>query len=1006
MSKCLRVRSLLPGRLWKGLWIFLFIQVFTHFAKAQSQPGKLWDKTFGGEDNEYLNDVLATSDGGYLLGGTSWSDKGADKTENSRGPAGFRGETDIWLVKVKADGTKQWDKTIGSNPSESLTSLVATADGGYLLGGSANTSIYEHVGDKTATGKGGSDYWLVKINANGAIQWDKTFGGGSNDVLVSLLKTADGGYLLAGYSASSTGDDKTEASKGGTDYWLVKLKADGTRQWDKTYGGLYSDRLSAIVATTDGGYLLGGYFSTEQTPISGLSEYWLTKLDANGAKQWDKKVGENPNSMATKLLVANDGGYLLGWTSGLNPDGGQTEPSKGGYDFWLFKFGSDGTKQWDKIYGGSKNDNLYILTTTADKGYLLGGVSVSGISHDKTEDSYRNSFDYWIVKIDEKGARQWDKRFGGVYNDALTNIVPTQDGNYLLGGYSSSVLSGDKTEDNRGIDHDYWILKAKSNDCAFPVSIQTTSDGLSCTNQSVTLTAKNAGPAQSYRWSTGATTATILVSTAGSYWVQGTASNGCMTQATKTIGGSTTAPSVPQLSASSLLTTNQPISVTAAGCSGQLNWTVKGGTGVANGPIYTLSAPGQYTVAATCTLNSCTSPSASLTVRIQPAVSPLKLVAPTYNCQTGAITFNTQGGNGSLIEYMAAGITRWSSSRNHTVEAGLRQDPKVLLLQARQSGVLVSYNFDLPAACSPSSPTNTPPQPPAPPLLISAQVAQVDIPFSGTLVTFTDKETPSSLTYTLRGLPGGLSFNQTGRVISGKPTQAGSFVITYRATDAQGASNSIDFILTVNSASPTPVTGNFDGYLDKVECGTIRGWAWDRNKPNTPVTIEFYTGNTVWGSAEATIYRDDLKNAGKGNGAHAYSFEVPNTLKDGTPRIIYARVQGSSYELKWSGKPLHCPSSVRLPFNSRESNSDLSVVVLGNPVTNGEVLVEIKGAKDQVITLTLVDTEGRIVNQTQVKMTQHEERHRLSLNQKLSGFLLLRASTKSFSKTLKLIHEN
>jgi hypothetical protein len=135
--------------------------------------------------------------------------------------------------------------------------------------------------------------------------------------------------------------------------------------------------------------------------------------------------------------------------------------------------------------------------------------------------------------------------------------------------------------------------------------------------------------------------------------------------------------------------------------------------------------------------------------------------------------------------------------------------------------------------------------------------------------------------------------------------------VTYQATDAGGASNSISFVLTVNPAATTTATGNFEGYLDKVECGTIRGWVWDRNKPNTPLTVEFYTGSTVWGSTISNIYRADLKNAGKGNGAYGYSFEVPGVLKDGNPHVIYGRVQGSNYILKESGKSLNCPRSPR-----------------------------------------------------------------------------------------------
>jgi hypothetical protein len=131
------------------------------------------------------------------------------------------------------------------------------------------------------------------------------------------------------------------------------------------------------------------------------------------------------------------------------------------------------------------------------------------------------------------------------------------------------------------------------------------------------------------------------------------------------------------------------------------------------------------------------------------------------------------------------------------------------------------------------------------------------------------------LTYQLSGLPGGLSINETTRVIWGTPTEAGTFVLAYSATDPGPLTNSVSFALTVNPASTTSLTGSFEGYLDKVECTSLRGWVWDRGKPNTPLTVEFYTDGTVWGSVVANIYRDDLKAAGKGNGVHAYNFTVP-----------------------------------------------------------------------------------------------------------------------------------
>ncbi|RCR70623.1 putative Ig domain-containing protein [Larkinella punicea] len=294
---------------------------------------------------------------------------------------------------------------------------------------------------------------------------------------------------------------------------------------------------------------------------------------------------------------------------------------------------------------------------------------------------------------------------------------------------------------------------------------------------------------------------------------------------------------------------------------------------------------------------------------------------------------------------------------------------------------------------------NQPPVPPLPTVLIAPLTAQEDVPFSATLPAFTDPE-GSTLTYALSGLPAGLSLGSANRMISGTPTEPGSFLLTYSATDEPGSTNSVSFVLTVNPASTTTVTGSFDGYLDKVECGTIRGWVWDRNKPNTPVTVEFYTDDTVWGSTVANIYRDDLKNAGKGNGAHAYRFEVPVTLKGTGPHLISARVQGSTFVLKNSGKLLNCPLPVR---KGAEQPENLEMIVLGNPVFGPTLGVEVRGAEGQPLRLQLTDANGRAVADWAVEAAAKVEQKTLFLGHQPAELLFLRATSGSRSATMKVL---
>ncbi|GAB3906111.1 hypothetical protein GCM10028803_37970 [Larkinella knui] len=333
------------------------------------------------------------------------------------------------------------------------------------------------------------------------------------------------------------------------------------------------------------------------------------------------------------------------------------------------------------------------------------------------------------------------------------------------------------------------------------------------------------------------------------------------------------------------------------------------------------------------------------------------------------------------------------------------KDGKPHTLSVRVVGsafILKQSNRNLTCAGT-ATPTN---QPPVPPANIPALTATVNTPYSQSLPPFTDPE-KTPLTYNLTGLPAGLNFNKTTLLISGTPQTAGVSSLTYTATDQPGLSKTVLVSLTVGTTPTTPppttVSGNFDGYLDKVECGTIRGWVWDRDKGNTAFTVEFYTENParVWGTTTANIFRQDLKDAGKGNGAHAYSFTVPAELKDNTERLIYGRVLGSTYVLKGSPKALKCP-----PANARltaEPVEELSVVILGNPVNGREITVEVRGAQGQPLRLELTDVLGRLVTEQLVKEAGAVEQQKLSVGPSASGLLLLRVVSGQRSVTLKAL---
>jgi hypothetical protein len=452
--------------------VFSIALALSSFLATAQAPLKEWDARFGGSDGDFFFSLQQTTDGGYILGGYSLSGISGDKTQASHGVV------DYWIVKTDGNGIKQWDARLGGSSVDGFFSLQQTADGGYILGGYSNSGMS---GDKTEESQGDYDYWIIKTDGSGVKEWDAGFGGTKNDVFYSLQQTTDGGYILGGYSLSGISGDKTQANQGANDYWIVKTDGSGVKQWDSRFGGNRNDDLHCIQQTADGGYILGGEsysgISGDKTQANqGLSDYWIVKTDGNGVKQWDAQFGGNDHDRLYSLQQTTDGGYILGGESYSQISGDKTQESQGLSDYWIVKTDGNGVKQWDARFGGSNEDVCFSLQQTADGGYILGGRSWSGISGDKSQESW-GGIDYWIVKTDGNGAKQWDARFGGFNDEYFSSLQQTNDGGYILGGSSYSRITGDKSQASQGA-LDYWIIKTDAGgvpDCNIPSTLSATS---------------------------------------------------------------------------------------------------------------------------------------------------------------------------------------------------------------------------------------------------------------------------------------------------------------------------------------------------------------------------------------------------------------------------------------------------------------------------------------------------------------------------------------------------
>jgi len=353
-----------------------------------------------------------------------------------------------------------WQNTIGGSEGDFSISFEPTADGGYIVGGYSTSNAS---GDKTENSNGGTDIWIVKLDSNGAIVWQNTIGGSGEDLLISIKQTSDGGYIVGAGSDSNISGDKTENSRGGLDYWILKLNTLGTIMWQKTYGGAQPEFDAYVVETADGGYFVGGYSDSDVSgdktdPTNGQRDYWALKLDSSGNMIWQNSIGgalvDRPVANAFQTA---DGGFIIGGFSTSNASGDKTENSLGGSDYWIVKLNATGAVVWDNTIGGSDADLLRDINQTADGGYILGGYSKSNISGDKTENS-QGDFDYWILKLNGNGNIVWQNTIGGSGIDYPRDVDQLADGNYMVAGWSNSNISGDKTENSNG-GYDYWLVK-------------------------------------------------------------------------------------------------------------------------------------------------------------------------------------------------------------------------------------------------------------------------------------------------------------------------------------------------------------------------------------------------------------------------------------------------------------------------------------------------------------------------------------------------------------------
>lgn len=343
----------------------------------------VWQKSLGGASEDRANDIIQTSDGGYMAVGTSYSGVGGDITA-------VKGLYDFWVVKLTSTGTISWQKNMGGTNYEEAYAVQQTSDGGYIIVGDTKSNNFDLTGNN-----GNYDFWVVKIDGTGTILWQKNLGGSGIENAYAVQVTADGGYIVSGQTNSTNGD--VTGNNGGKDYWVVKLSSTGTLEWQKCLGGTADEVSSSIKQTSDGGYIVGGKTTSNNGNVSGnngAENAWLVKLNSTGAITWQKCYGGNAFDNANSVQQTNDGGYIFAGVASSNTL--DVSGNHGSNDYWVVKVNSTGTIVWQKCFGGTSSETATNIQLTSDNGYVIAGRSVSS-NGDLT--NAKGGDDFWVVRL-------------------------------------------------------------------------------------------------------------------------------------------------------------------------------------------------------------------------------------------------------------------------------------------------------------------------------------------------------------------------------------------------------------------------------------------------------------------------------------------------------------------------------------------------------------------------------------------------------------------------------
>jgi len=362
---------------------------------------------------------------------------------------GGHGDADCWIVKVDALGSIQWERSLGGTGFDQGDQIKEDINGGYIVA----AYTVSHNGDVTGS-VGGGDGWVIKLDDTGGIVWETAMGSTGFDFFDAISNTIDSGYIAVGGAGGGNGDI-SGFHGGGEDLWVVKFTKTGTVSWNKVYGGAGYEIGFDLVPTTDNGCYIMALADSNDGDVSGfhggIEDGWLVRLNDTGGIVWAKTYGGSGDDKALSITKTPSGNYILAGYS--NSSDGDIANSHGGYDYWAISVDDTGRLLWKNCYGRTHDDVAFSNAAPFDGGAIIGGYASLS---DREVTGNHGMADYWVVKVNDTGAIVWEQSFGGSLGDSVYAVIQTADSGFALTGTTASS-NGDVTA-NHG-HSDLWTVK-------------------------------------------------------------------------------------------------------------------------------------------------------------------------------------------------------------------------------------------------------------------------------------------------------------------------------------------------------------------------------------------------------------------------------------------------------------------------------------------------------------------------------------------------------------------